>query len=105
MEKCYKCGKDVAPGRFLKIRDCWTQEGFHWYAACEDCYCAETYGLVRVKDEEAPKKMVTKVKIIGGRVISYEDFEYLINKAIRGLDVIDIKYADHSAMIIYREEE
>ena len=99
MEKCYKCGKDAAPGRFLKVRDCWTRDGFHWYAACEDCYCGETY------KDETPKKMTIKVKIIGGKVISYGDFEYLINKALHGLDVIDIKYADHSVMIIYREEE
>lgn len=98
MDKCYKCGKDAAPGRFIKVNDCWTQEGFHWYAACEECYCKEMY-----KGKEPPKKMVKKVKMVSD--ISIKNFERAVNEAIRDLDVIDIKYNNITAMIIYQEEE
>lgn len=72
MDKCYKCGKDAAPGRFIKVRDCWTQEGFHWYAACEECYNGETF------KENEPLSEVTIHKTV--------DIHRIINEAMEKKD-------------------
>lgn len=90
MEKCYKCGKDAAPGRFLKVNDCWTQEGFHWYAACEECYEKYGEGVHHVVHESEPKKMVKKIKLFAR--CDADEVIREVNDFIRDKNVIDIQY-------------
>lgn len=86
MEKCYKCGKDAAPGRFIKVEDCWTQEGFHWYAACEECYIKETFKRGGIE----PKKMVKKIKLFAR--CDADEVIREVNDFIKDKNVAEIQY-------------